>query len=352
MCIDSRVCVLTRRLFLLFRGNAGGGLTQVVMGTALFPLFRDVLFHDDDHASEKAWRTVSIVPAVVAICTGWIVIQTSDDCPLGNYAKLQKEGAMPNMSATTLFRHGVWNLNTWLLFLQYGACFGVELTMNNFTATHFVDQFDLSTETASAVASIFGFMNIFARGLGGYLSDWANGRVGMKGRLLVQMTLLWLEGAAIFVFAVVQDLWAAVLVLTLFSILVQAAEGSTYGIVPYVNPQAPGAVAGIVGAGGPTGAVVFGFGFMFLPQIRNAYFLMGAGVLAAGVLSLALNVRGHGGILCGLSAKEKYRQSIITTLVTPPNEVSEFCCTDSREVHDEESCAEGAGNACSVTRNH
>lgn len=69
-------------------------MTQIVMGSLLFPLFRDVIFadYDDEEASEKAWRTVCIVPAVVAFSTGAFVIMTSDDCPQGNYKELKKHG--------------------------------------------------------------------------------------------------------------------------------------------------------------------------------------------------------------------------------------------------------------------
>ena len=35
------------------------------------------------------------------------------------------------------FRRGALNINTWLLFIQYACCFGVELTMNNAAATYF-----------------------------------------------------------------------------------------------------------------------------------------------------------------------------------------------------------------------
>jgi NNP family nitrate/nitrite transporter-like MFS transporter len=274
-------------------GNVGGGVTQIVMGTLLFPLFRDVFFDGD---SEKAWRTVCVVPAFIAFLTGLLVLYTSEDCPEGNYKELKKTGRMPEVSAAASFRKGAINLNTWLLYIQYGCCFGVELTMNNAAATYFVDEFGLTTETASAVASIFGFMNIFARGLGGFVSDKAMSKIGMKGRLLTQMMFLLLEGACIFIFSLMEDLWSAVLMLTIFSIFVQAAEGSTYGIVPYVDPAAPGAVSGIVGAGGPSGAVAFGFGFLFLSKIRDAYMLMASGVIVAGLLSLFINIKGHGGI--------------------------------------------------------
>jgi NNP family nitrate/nitrite transporter-like MFS transporter len=169
--------------------------------------------------------------------------------------------------------------------------------MNNAAASYFVDEFRLETATASAIASIFGFMNIFARGLGGFVSDKAMDKIGMKGRILTQMMFLLLEGTCIFIFSAVDSLWAAILMLTIFSIFVQAAEGSTYGIVPYVDPAAPGAVSGIVGAGGPSGAVAFGFGFLFLKNIQHAYVLMASLVLVAGLLSFFINIKGHGGLL-------------------------------------------------------
>lgn len=228
-----------------------GGATQLVMGTALFPLFKLIWGGNET----MAWRTVTIVPAVVAFSTGVIVILTSDDCPKGKYKDLKKSGEMPEISAAASFRGGAVDINTWLLFIQYACCFGVELTVNNAAVSYFVARFELSIESASAIASIFGFMNLFARGLGGFASDKASAKLKMRGRILVQMGLLILEGICIFIFAEMGNLAASIVMLTIFSIFVQGAEGSTYGIVPYVNTASPGAVAGIVGAGGPTGAV-------------------------------------------------------------------------------------------------
>lgn len=110
-------------------GNVGGGMTQLVMGSALFPLFRDVFYNGDE---QSAWRTVCIVPAVVASITAIVVISTSEDCPDGNYKDLKKQGRMPEVSASASFRQGAIDLNTWLLFLQYACCFGVELTFEQF----------------------------------------------------------------------------------------------------------------------------------------------------------------------------------------------------------------------------
>jgi NNP family nitrate/nitrite transporter-like MFS transporter len=127
--------------------------------------------------------------------TGLIVLYTREDCPEGNYKELKKTGRMPEISAAASFRKGAVNFNTWLLYIQYGCCFGVEVTMNNAAASYFVDEFGLMKATASAVASIFGFMNIFARGLSGFVSDKAMGKFGMKGRILTQMMFLLLEVA-------------------------------------------------------------------------------------------------------------------------------------------------------------
>ena len=84
--------------------------------------------------------------------------------------------------------------NTLLLLIQYGCCFGVELTTSNAAALYFKTEFELSTEAAAAVASTFGWMNLFARGLGGFLSDISNAYRGMRGRLVWQFVCFLLEG--------------------------------------------------------------------------------------------------------------------------------------------------------------
>ena len=295
-------------------GNVGGGVTQIVMGTLLFPLFRDSVYNGD---SEKAWRAVCIVPAIVAFVTAIVVVTTSEDCPDGNYKDLKKQGRMPEISVSASFVTGALDFNTWILYIQYACCFGVELTMNNFASIYFVGKFGLTTESASAVASIFGFMNIFARGLGGFASDKFMARFGMRGRIICQMIALVMEGLMIFFFASANTLWVAILLLTIFSIFVQAAEGSTYGMVPYINPGSPGAVAGIVGAGGPSGAVLFGFCFRQLVQVRDAYVVMASAVVIAGLISIFFHVKGHRGLIvdCNCYTRRREKPPCSTAIV-------------------------------------
>mmetsp|Transcript_10570 Transcript_10570/g.13388 ORF Transcript_10570/g.13388 Transcript_10570/m.13388 type:complete len:480 (+) Transcript_10570:54-1493(+) len=274
-------------------GNLGGGVTQIVMGSALFPLFKLGM------SPELAWRTVAIVPAIFGFLTGFTIIRISDDSPKGNYKDLKEKGIMPEVSAAASFRDGALNFNTWLLFIQYGCCFGVELTMNNASATYFKETFELTTESAAAIASIFGWMNLFARGLGGFTSDILNRKMGMRGRLIWQTVTLLIEGAMVLVFANTTSLGLAIFILVIFSSFVQAAEGSTYGIVPYVDPPATGSISGIVGAGGNTGAVCFGLGFRQLASTKSAFTLMGCSILGSSLLTFLVMIKGHRSLLGG-----------------------------------------------------
>merc|ERR1719326_69245 len=190
------------------------------------------------------------------------------------------------------------DVNTWIFFIQYACCFGVELTMNNAAALYFKKEFKLTTESAAAIASIFGWMNLFARGVGGWLSDKGNSLYGMRGRLAWQTICLALKGALVLIFANTSQLGLAIFVMVIFSVFVQAAEGSSYGIVPYVNPPATGSIAGIVGAGGNTGAVAFGMCFRQL-KYKTAFMLMGGVIIGSAFLSLFIFIQGHAGLVVG-----------------------------------------------------
>jgi len=278
-------------------GNLGGGVTQIVMGTVLFPLFKTGM------SAEQAWKTVCIVPAVVGFCLGFLIIKISDDAPKGNYSEMKKAGTMPEISAAASFRSGAANINTWILFLQYACCFGVELTMNNAAASYFKAKFELTTESAAAIASIFGWMNLFARGIGGFVSDKLNSKMGMRGRLWWQAGLLIVEGALVFIFSQSNSLVVAIIIMVFFSSIVQAAEGSTYGIVPYVNPPVTGSIAGVVGAGGNLGAVGFGLGFRQLETLQ-AFRLMGGCIIGSGFVTILVNIKGHAGLFGGQDSEE------------------------------------------------
>lgn len=300
-------------------GNLGGGVAQIVMGSLVFPLLKIIYGGDGwsraesdsdddsetayDRASDLAWRTSCVVPALMCFTMTYFVIRKADDCPKGNYTKRNREGLMPSVSARKSVISGMRNFNTWILFIQYGCCFGAEITMTNAAALYFKDEFGLSTELSAAVASIFGWMNLFARGLGGFLSDIFNAKLGMRGRLWVQAVTLLAEGAFVIVFSKTHTLGGAIVVMIAFSCFVQAAEGSTYGIVPYVNPQVTGSISGIVGAGGNVGGVIFATIFREY-DYRHSFSIMGWTAMISAICTVPISISGHASLFCGSDAPE------------------------------------------------
>jgi len=114
-----------------------------------------------------------------------------------------------------------------------------------------------------ALASSFGGMNLFARSLGGIFSDKLFARFGFTGRLWAQFLSLFFEAIFLFCFGCVnneQPWYTALGVLICFSVFVQMAEGTSYGIVPFMNRPQLAIVSALVGAGGNLGAVIAGKG--------------------------------------------------------------------------------------------
>lgn len=174
-------------------GNLGGGVAQIFVGSMLFPFFKWIYAETDDPA-ELSWRTCCAIPGLFCVAFTFVIIRYSDDSPKGNYHKRKNVGLMQRPSAMKNFKAAMLDYNTWLLLIQYGCCFGVELTTTNAAALYFKEEFEMSTEAAAAVASIFGWMNLFARALGGFLSDISNAYRGMRGRLISQLFCFLCEG--------------------------------------------------------------------------------------------------------------------------------------------------------------
>merc|ERR1719321_2126562 len=136
--------------------------------------------------------------------------------------------------------------------------------MNNTLASHFHDYFGVELVAAGALAMSFGAMNLFARSVGGIASDWANVKCGMCGRLWMHFISLFGQAIFLFLFGCVdKDMgWpVALALLIVFAIFVNMAEGTSYGIVPYMIPKDLAIVSAVVGAGGTLGAVIATWSF-------------------------------------------------------------------------------------------
>jgi NNP family nitrate/nitrite transporter-like MFS transporter len=296
-------------------GNLGGGVAQPIMGSVLFPAFTNVF----DGNSEKSWRVICIIPAAITLIWGLIVSFISDDAPMGYYKDMKRNGTMDFLDLSAHFRNGWSDVNIWILYTQYACCFGVEIIMNNVLVLYYTSEFGLTTKDAAALAGLFGLMNIIFRFLGGWASDKMNLWNGTRGRLWLQTLLLLCEGALIVFFASSASLAVSVLKMCLFSVFVQAAEGSTYGIVPYLNVAVHGSVAGLVGGGGSAGGIVFALCFRSL-SYRRAFEVMGIVVMASSVLSIFIKIPGHAGLISGEDSlvviEKRTRHNRITAVPT------------------------------------
>ena len=257
-------------------GNLGGGVTQMAM-----PLVLAVIVGFG--ASEfMGWRLAMVVPGVALLFMGVAYWRLTQDAPLEQVHKsLTNEPRASGEEDEGAFLSAVKDHRVWALFLIYGACFGIELTMHNIAALYFHDRFGLGIAMAGLMSGMFGLMNLFAQTLGGAFGDKAGRIFGLKGRTMFLGGVLLLEGIALITFSQMAVLPLAILSMLVFSLFVQMSEGATYSIVPFVNKRALGAVAGIVGAGGNAGAV--GAGFLFRMenlQTEQALLLLGVCVIA------------------------------------------------------------------------
>ena len=131
-------------------------------------------------------------------------------------------------------------------------------------------------------------MNLFARSLGGAVGDALGSRLGLYGRTLGLFTVLLCSGVALMVFSQAHDLLAALIVLIVFSLFLQAAEGATFAVVPFLKPGAVGMVSGIVGAGGNVGAILAGLLFRGGIAWSTAWLVLGGVVSLVSFLVLVV----------------------------------------------------------------
>jgi NNP family nitrate/nitrite transporter-like MFS transporter len=232
-------------------GNLGGGFTQVFMPWVLSWFL--------GFGYDAAWRCAVVVPAAMLVLVGVLIPRMSDDMPRA----APRAEAAPAAAQSELARFGraAREPRVWLLFVAYGGCFGTELAMNNVLAPYFFDYFGLSLQGAGLAASLFGAMNLFARPLGGLVSDSLSRRYGHRGRHWARFGSQLCVGLMLITFSRIGGtaVGPGLATMVVFSLCVQMAEGAQFAIVPFVGEhlRALGPVAGIVGAGGNFGAVMW-----------------------------------------------------------------------------------------------
>ncbi len=266
-------------------GNAGGGAAQAAMPLLLAAVLMLGV------TESMGWRVALLVPGVLMIVMSVVYYKFTQDCPQGNYSDLRKAGIAiegGKKGGWDSFKAAAVNHRVWLLFITYGACFGIEIFIHNIAAVYYVDHFKLSLGQAGMAAGSFGLLALFARALGGWLSD----KMAIRGTLNSRVTVLFImmigEGIGLLWFAKADSVAFAVIAMLVFGLFTHMACGATYALVPFIDSKALGGVAGIIGAGGNVGAVAAGFLMKGTGDIQQTLAILGVLVIVSAACAIGV----------------------------------------------------------------
>ncbi len=167
-----------------------------------------------------------------------------------------------------------------VLNVLYFATFGSELAVVSMLPLFFSETFSLTPVLAGMLASGYAFMNLMSRPGGGMISD----RFGRKKTLLVLTAGL---AVGYFLMSQVESSWSLVLAVTAVmacSFFVQAGEGAVFAVVPLIKRSQTGQIAGMTGAYGNVGAVVYLLVYSMVDA--HTFFMVIAATAVVGFIAL------------------------------------------------------------------
>ncbi len=168
-----------------------------------------------------------------------------------------------------------------ILDWAYMVTFGTELAVVSMLAMFYVSWFDVPKVTAALLAGIYPFINLVARPGGGWISD-VIGR-----RLTLIIVFAGITGSFLFLGMVDKSwpVWLVVGVTIVAGIFSKAGSGAVYAMVPLVQRRMTGQIAGMAGAFGNVGAVIF---LTVNSLVDYDQFFLFIGIVAAIVFALIL----------------------------------------------------------------
>lgn len=164
----------------------------------------------------------------------------------------------------------------------YFANFGAELAVVSMLPMFFEMTWGLGAAAAGAIAASFAFVNLFARPMGGLVSD----RFG--NRRFVMLAYMFGIGIGFVLMGLLDSNWPlfVAIIFTIFcSFFVQGAEGATFGILPSIKRRLTGQISGMAGAYGNVGAVFYLFIFTFVTP-QQFFFIIATGAFLSWVICL------------------------------------------------------------------
>lgn len=140
-----------------------------------------------------------------------------------------------------------------ILSLSYFASFGSEIAVVSMLPIFFMDTFGLTPIQAGLSTAGFVVANLIARPAGGWMSD----RIGRRLALSIQLGGLTVGYALMSFIDASWPLWLALAITIVNSLFVQAGCGGVYAVIPLIKRSQTGQIAGMAGAYGNVGGVIF-----------------------------------------------------------------------------------------------
>ncbi len=140
-----------------------------------------------------------------------------------------------------------------ILNWAYFVTFGTELAVVSVLALFYVEWFDIPKVSAALLAGVYPFINLFARPGGGWISDI----IGRKRTLIIAFAGI---TASFLILGTVDKswpIWMVVGMTIIGGIFSKAGSGAVYAMVPLIQRRMTGQIAGMTGAFGNVGAVLF-----------------------------------------------------------------------------------------------
>lgn len=194
----------------------------------------------------------------------------------------------------------------------YFANFGAELAVVSMLPMFFENVFRnltnnqgnliMTATLAGIIASTFAFVNLFARPLGGLLSDKLSNR---KRTMLIYMLGIAIgfffmaliakygpmdAGGTRLLDPLYNGMWwlvVAIIITVATSMFVQGAEGATFAIIPMINKKQTGQIAGMAGAYGNVGAVVYLVVYSLVDD-KTFFYILSAGAMISFIFCWAM----------------------------------------------------------------
>jgi MFS transporter, NNP family, nitrate/nitrite transporter len=176
-----------------------------------------------------------------------------------------------------------------ILSITYLITFGSELAIVSMLPSYFQEMFHLTPVKAGFVGASFAFMAITARPLGGWISD----KFGRRKTMLGLLTGL---AAGYLAMSQINSSWplaAAVAITMACAFFVLGGAGAVFAMVPLIQRRMTGQIAGMAGAYGNVGGVIFLTIFSFVTPAHFFMIIAASSVLGLIVSCFLDEPKGH-----------------------------------------------------------